>query len=230
MVRIKFPWLIFAFALMSASRCSQAQPLSFGLQGNLNAAKFVWNENTNAGINEKIGLGGGIYAGYRINRLVSLRGGLSMTQKGAEVVQAYTQADTLTGIYFDHYNTSDTRLNYIEFPLLISFSLPASNRARVNAHFGFYGSLLLSGKQVVIASASSGSLQMDSVSTISAEAFRQNDYGLVVGGAIPMGRLEIGGSYSLGFPRVLKSDDVGINQFVDHRNRVLSFTIGYKIK
>lgn len=207
-----------------------AQTLSFGLWGNLNGAKFVWNQNTNASITEKIGLGGGGYINYRINRLVSFRSGILLNQKGAEVVQAFRQTDPSTGLTYDHYNTSDTRLNYAEIPVVMCFSLPRSYHPLLNLYFGFYGAILTSGRQVTTASASAGSIQLDSIYTTPESAFRKDDYGLVLGGNIPLGRMELGGSYSLGFPRILRSDIADINRYVDHRNRVLSFTVGYRIR
>lgn len=210
-------------------RLAAAQPLSFGLQGNLNGAKFVQNPNTNASITEKIGLGGGGYVNYRINRLVSFRSGLLINQKGAEVVQAFRQTDPATGITYDHYNTSNTRLNYAELPVVMCFSLPRSYQPLLNLYFGFYGAILTSGRQITAASASAGLIQMDSVYITPESAFRKDDYGLVLGGNIPMGRIELGGSYSLGFPRILRPDIADINRYVDHRNRVMSFTVGYRI-
>lgn len=207
-----------------------AQPPSFGLWGNLNGAKFVWNVNTNATINEKIGLGGGGYINYRITRLVSFRSGLLLNQKGAEVVQAYRRTDPISGITYDHYNTSDTRLNYAEVPVAIYFSLPRSYHPVLNLYFGFYGALLTSGRQVITASASAGSIQLDNIYSTPESAFRKDDYGLLLGGSIPMGRIELGGSYSIGFPRILRSDIEDINRYVDHRNLVLSFTMGYRIR
>jgi hypothetical protein len=211
-------------------RPGAAQPLSFGLWGNLNGAKFVQNPNTNASITEKIGLGGGGYVNYRLNRLVSFRSGLLLNQKGAEVVQAFRQTDPTTGITYDHYNTSDTRLNYAELPVVMCFSLSRSYHPLLNLYFGFYGARLISGRQVTDASASAGIIQMDSVYTTPESAFRKDDYGLLLGGNIPMGRMELGGSYSLGLPRILRSDIADINRYVDHRNRVLSFIVGYRIK
>ncbi len=211
-------------------RPGAAQSLTFGLWGNLNGAKFVRNPNTNASINEKIGLGGGGYVNYRINRLVSFRSGILFNQKGAEVVQAFGRTDPTTGITYDHYNTSDTRLNYAEVPAVMCFSLSRSYHSLLNLYFGVYGAMLISGRQVTTASASAGIIQMDSVYIISESAFRKDDYGLVLGGNIPLGRMELGGSYSLGFPRILRSDIADINRYVDHRNRVLSFTVGYRIK
>ncbi len=206
-----------------------AQPFSFGLRGNFNGAKFVWNENTNASISEKIGLGGGLSATYRLNRLISLQGEALFDQKGAEVLQAYSQKDVISGILYDHYNTSSTRLNYLAFPLTVNFSLPIY-RPVIRIYFGLYGAFLLTGEQVVTASASSGNIQVDSAYYTPESAFRKNDYGLVLGGSIPMGKLELGGSYSIGFPRILRSDIEDINQYVDYRNRVLSFTVGYRIR
>ncbi len=211
-------------------RPGAAQSLTFGLWGNLNGAKFVRNPNTNASINEKIGLGGGGYVNYRINRLVSFRSGILFNQKGAEVVQAFGRTDPATGITYDHYNTSDTRLNYAEVPAVMCFSLSRSYHSLLNLYFGVYGAMLISGRQVTTASASAGIIQMDSVYIISESAFRKDDYGLVLGGNIPLGRMELGGSYSLGFPRILRSDIDDINRYVDHRNRVLSFIIGYRIR
>ncbi|MDQ7797790.1 MAG: porin family protein [Candidatus Edwardsbacteria bacterium] len=211
-------------------RPAAAQSLSLGLWGNLNGAKFVRNPNTNASINEKIGLGGGGYVNYRINRLVSFRSGILFNQKGAEVVQAFRQTDTTTGITYDHYNTSDTRLNYAEVPVVMCFSLARSHQPLLNLYFGVYGARLVSGRQVTTASASAGIIQMDSVYIISESAFRKDDYGLVMGGNIPLGRMELGGSFSLGFPRIVRPEIDDINRYVDHRNRVLSFTVGYRIK
>lgn len=223
-------FLIILGALLLSANAKAGKMISFGLQGNFNGAKFVWNENTEATINEKIGLGGGGYVNYRMTRLISLRSGIILNQKGAEVVQTYSQGDTLTGITFDHYNTSDTRLNYIEFPLLINFNLPASRQPRLVLYLGFYTAFLISARQIITANASSGVIELDSIYYTPESAFRENDYGLVLGGRIPMGKIELGGSYSIGFPRILRPDAEDINQYVDHRNRVLSLTVGYRIK
>ncbi len=222
--------VIITITLAFTPYSGSAQTLSFGLWGNLNGAKFVWNENTNASINEKVGLGGGGYINYRINRLVSFRSGILLNQKGAEVVQILRQTDPATGITYDHYNTSDTRLNYAEVPIAMCFSLPRSYHPLLNLYFGFYGAMLTSGRQVTINSASAGIIRMDSVYVTPESAFRKDDYGLMLGGNIPMGRIELGGSYSLGFPKILRSDIADINRYVDHRNRVLSFTVGYRIR
>lgn len=216
--------------LLFFNNAGAVQKVSFGLQGNFNGAKFVWNENTNATINEKIGLGGGGYINYRLNRLISLRSGIILNQKGAEIVQSYSILDTASGITFDHYNTSYTRLNYVEAPLRINFSLPASRQPRLILYFGFYTAFLISARQSITASASSGAIELDSVYYTPESAFRKNDYGLVLGGSIPMGKIELGGRYSIGFPRILISDIEDINQYVDHRNRVLSLIVGYRIK
>ena len=227
---IKKILLIYFGLLLLSINAKAVQIISFGLRGNFNGAKFVWNENTNASINEKIGFGGGGYVNYRLNRLISFRSELLFNQKGAEVVQSYIQGDTLTGITFDHYNTSDTRLNYIELPFLMDFNLPASLQPRLILCFGFYTAFLISASQTITASASSGVIELDSAYYTPESAFRKNDYGLVLGGRIPMGKIELGGSYSIGFPRILRPDAEDINQYVDHRNRVLSLTVGYRIK
>lgn len=222
--------MIFISALLVSINAKAVQTVSFGLRGNFNGAKFVWNENANAFISEKIGFGGGGYVNYRMTRLISLRSEIILNQKGAEVVQAYSKGDTLTGITFDHYNTSNTSLNYIELPLLINFSLPASRQPRLILYFGLYTAFLTSVRQFITASASSEVIALDSVYYTPETAFRKNDYGLVLGASIPMGKIELGGSYSIGFPRILISDIEDINQYVDHRNRVLSLTVGYRIK
>ncbi|MBU2594268.1 MAG: hypothetical protein KKG02_06955 [Candidatus Edwardsbacteria bacterium] len=114
--------------------------------------------------------------------------------------------------------------------MAVCFSLPRSYHPLLNLYFGFYGALLVSGRQVITNSASAGIIQMDSVYTTPESAFRKDDYGLVLGGNIPMGRIELGGCYSIGFPRILRSNIADINRYVDHRNRVLSLTVGYRIR
>jgi hypothetical protein len=207
-----------------------AQNLTIGLQANINSARFVWNENTNAIINDKVGVGGGVYINYRFDRSVAFRTGFIANQKGAEVVQSFEVNDSLSGIAYEHYNTSDTRLNYFEMPFLICFGVPESYHPRFSLYFGIYGAILISASQNVTATMSTGVITSTDQYSTQKSAFRKNDYGILLGVIIPIDKIEIGGNYSLGFPRILRSDIADVNQYVDHRNRVFSFIIGYRIK
>jgi hypothetical protein len=228
-IRFCQSWLVIIVILLIFNQTAMAQNTSFGVQGNFNSAKFIRNENTTANINEKIGFGGGIYLSYTANRLLTVRGEVLLNQKGADIEQSYSRVDSIAEYRFEHYNTSDTRLNYLELPITWSFNLPSTYDPKLNLSFGFYVSLLLSGDQVNYGSTLSGSILLADSNYIT-KAIRKNDYGIVLGGSIPMGNLELGGRYSLGLPHVIRADIKEVDYKVDYRNRVLSLIIGYRIR
>lgn len=214
------------FLLLALPSAGVAQKLTMGIMAGINGAKFVWHENTEANINDKMGLGGGIYAGYRLNRLVSFRAEALINQKGAEVEQIYTEYNGTVR----HVNSSTTRLDYLEFPVMMNFSLPQSYKPVLKLYFGFYGAALLSAEQIVTGGITDGVILIDSSYTTPAEKIKKQDYGLVLGATIPMGKLELGGRYEIGYLRIINTGLEDINEFVDQRNRVLSFIVGYRIK
>ncbi len=193
--------LLVALAGLSALAFSQSLPLvRFGVKGGIQQRTL---DLGTAFTTEPMGIHGGLY--LRIAPPVTM---------GGQVEVLYTEKNTPVE---NGDEVANVRLSYVEVPLFAVFPF-----GPLDLQFGGYGSKLLSTDLGGLAQ----QVTDDGVQ-LSAEAFKESDYGLLGGIALNLGRWQAGIRYTYGIGSV---DDSGDLHMVDgENNRAAQFSVGYAL-
>ena len=210
--------LALAFVTVSAS----AEKSSYlGSKGGLNLAKvstdgFDFDGVVIENLTSRTGLVAGAFGSFGIAENLSIQTEVLFSQKGAK----FDTSMTVQGI------TADVellfKLDYIEVPVLLKYSIPVQGSIRPNLFCGPALAIKSVSKLKVTASA----LGQSASETIDIEDVKSTDFGVVFGGGLDIvvgnGRIVLDGRYTLGMSSI---DDSSDNE--DIKNRAISVTAGY---
>jgi len=178
------------------SSFARAQDLSFGVKAGLNMANLT-DESAGESYKMKTGVALGGFAVYGINDNLSIQPELLYTQKGME--------------WEDPTASAKVKLDYIEIPVLVKYSIESDGSASPFIFAGPAISFLVSAK-------------IDS--TDFKEYMKSTDIGLVLGGGVEFeSGISIDLRYDMGMTKVW---DVEGEDYKD-KNIVISLMVGYKL-
>lgn len=182
----------------------QAQKI--GIKGSLGLNQF--NRSTDlvgSSRKNRIGFSAGLTGAIPIGSQFSLHGELLYSQKGQKNVIVIPGQPTIC-----------TNLDYIELPVLVQMTSPASEAVRPLIFAGGYAAFLLSAKEV----------GPDDQSTDIKDRYKKTDFGIVFGAGLQINfskkiHLILDGRYSSGLQNI-NSQDAGLQI----KNRSLVFSVG----
>ena len=190
--------LLLTAAALGLAASASAQP-TFGLKAGLNVANFVGDDANQS--EARLGLVGGLTAQFPVTPSVSLQAEALYAQKGEEYLNTRGFEE-------------QTRLDYIEIPATLRFSVPASAALDVGLSAGGYLGVPLKGE-----------VYTDDL--FEDELDLNTDYGFVVGADLGSGPFYLDARYAQGLTEAIEYDPVlGAN--LDKKNQVVSLTFGYR--
>jgi hypothetical protein len=201
MKKIAFVFSMILFMVISSQAYSQFR---IGLKGGINASEFsginqtIFTENVtgyHAGVFMRVGL-----LGFSIQpeALFNSKGGATATHR--------------------------FNLEYVDFPLLLSFNMLRF----FNIHVGPYLSVLTNAEAIDI-TATNGTNTI--LPDINRHSFRDHDWGISAGAGIDISRISLGVRYNRGLTNVTDDPALGNNniEINNARNSVWQFFLGFTL-
>jgi len=198
-------FVIISFLLLTtATANSYAQKLHYGVIAGTNLYKVTgrsFDEKTRAGFSA------GAYGEYFFSRMFGVQGELMWSQ-----VKTQTDGD-FNQIYGTYGGVSgaDVFLNYISLPVMFSFK-PTTEL-----------SILLGPQYSYLVNQTSGLLA--SPQWQNKDAFNKNEFSLVFGGQLNLGKVKVGARYTVGLTNLN-----GINSSDEWKYHGFHFSLGYQLK
>jgi opacity protein-like surface antigen len=205
-----------------ASATHAETTVDFGVKGGLNFANlstdngFEIEDSVFVDMNSRMGMAGGAFVAFNVAKGVAIQAEFLYSQKGAKF-------DTTLMVETIPVDAEFTfKLDYIEIPVLLRYSIPTQSSV---------SPVLFAGPALAIKSTSKLKLKASAYGqsaseTVDIEDVKSTDFGFVFGGgldiALGRGKLVFDGRYTLGLTSV---DDSPYEE--DIKNKAISVTAGY---
>jgi hypothetical protein len=187
------------FASVFGNKLKAQTSPEFGIRAGVNFANIT---DTNA--DRRIGFMGGVYGDFMIsNSNLSIQPELLYTQKGVKKKVDVQGGGTVKG---------KVRLDYIEIPILVKYNFVSSGSVNPNLYVGPYVGFNVNSDVKVKNNQGKASVGIGSNT-------KDTDFGIVVGGSLDFGYINVGLRYGFGLIDVSKNGASG-------KNSVLSIVAG----
>jgi hypothetical protein len=182
--------------LVNAQTSANGKTVGYGIRAGVNFANLT---NTNA--SRRVGFMAGLYGNFLIsNSKVSFQPEIFYTQKGVKKDVQGT--------------TGKIRLDYIEIPLLLKYNFMTKGPVIPGIYVGPYVGFNVKSDVAVSSANANGSVDIG-------DNTKSTDFGIVVGGSVGFGHINVGIRYGFGLVNVFKDESS------DNKNSVLSLTAGF---
>ncbi len=201
---MKLRKIILIIALLTISSIVFAQGISTkGLKGGMNLANIVGDDIMDEA-DTKIGFVFGGFATYDVNEMISIQPEVLFTMKGMTA-----EEDDMKLTY---------NLNYLEIPVLLKVNFPTGGNAGPNIFVGPAIAFNLSSTYTFEYDGEEDDGDLEDVTPV--------DFGIVVGGGINFGNINIDARYNIGLSSI---DDSGAGDPADLKNSVISIMLGFAL-
>lgn len=218
-------FVLFLFNMMGLSA-------QFSVSPNAGVSISKFSNVNNDQMNSLIGFNFGVDVHYAFTERFGVQSGLSLIRKGADDVQGRLN---ISEPYDVDLISMDMRMDYLELPLIFSFTQRIKEEMRVRLNLGPYFSYGVSGKGSIGRIDQTYTAGMDPFDAIAIEtkthgkqvfpAFNRWDIGCRFNAEVIMYSLKVGLSYDLGFSDI--SDNFPVRYDNPLRNRTFNLYLGY---
>jgi Outer membrane protein beta-barrel domain len=195
-------YLLFVCATPAA-----AQSFTLGLKGGVTVANLqIIATDSTLDPRSRAGLTAGVFAGREFGHGFGVQVEGLLSQKGTTIRDPRFDGDL------------DVKITYVDVPVLARYRFRVSQRMSLHA---------LAGPVFSLKAGDSQSIGGEELSENESQKFTTGDVGLLVGGAVELGRFVFDVRYAWGVPNI--NDDIDREELIV-RTKTLAVTMGYRWK
>jgi hypothetical protein len=154
-----------------------------------------------------------------------------MVMKGMAAQWTLAGLDARTGQHTEYYSEADTKLYYLELPLLLNANIPSWEEPTIKFCAGPFVAANVGASQRIHNGLTLVDVNLGSDTTYSTDPSRARrvDCGFTLGFLIPFGRLGFGGRVTWGFIEAIRPAGDDVTKYFDHRNRTFTIAVEYSL-
>jgi hypothetical protein len=196
--------IVFSILLLTITAATaSAQSIQFGVKAGTNIFKLSGRSFDNKFY---FGFSGGVYADIGLVGRLGLQPELLYNESSAKTSDQFNQ------IYVGGASFQNATMNYISLPILVTFKVSDAFTALIGPQYGY------------MVYQTQGLVQDPPQRTT--QIFQKNDFSILFGGQLKLGKMGIGARYVIGFTQLNNLDD-NIDSWKNHG---LQLYLTYKLK
>jgi hypothetical protein len=197
---------LIVLAVVSSPSVAVAQDVAYGVKGGLNLATVSFDPELPLDYGLRLGIVAGAFVSLPLGSRLAVQPEALFSQKGAAVD--------------DNGVDATLRLDYVEIPVLLKYSLSAARTPGGTSVFVFGGPAVA----FKIRAEASATFGEETIDDDIDEDIEDMDLGIAFGAGVAFGRVMIDGRYTLGLSNISTDEEEGGKA----RNRTLSVLAGFR--